>query len=163
MDIDKAAVGLGLKCLSTVTAGLFAGGALYINLVEHPARMEATDMKTALTCWKPSYTRAASIMSKFALTSAVASASAYFMTKEKSPENVCWLVSGGMLMTILPFTKLFILPLNNELLAVEELKEKGDSWISENLEKWNKVHFCRTVLGVSAFSTMVYLLTKEGN
>ena len=28
-------------------------------------------------------------------------------------------------MTILPFTKLFILPLNNELLAVEELKEKG--------------------------------------
>ena len=62
MDIDKAAVGIGLKCLSTVTAGLFAGGALYINIVEHPARMEATDMKTALTCWKPSYTRAASIM-----------------------------------------------------------------------------------------------------
>ena len=62
MDLDLAATGFGLKAFSTITAGMFAGGALYINLVEHPARMEATDMPTALICWKPSYTRAARLM-----------------------------------------------------------------------------------------------------
>ena len=62
MNFDQETVGLCLKGLSTITAGLFAGGALYINVVEHPARMEATDMPTALSCWKPSYTRAAAIM-----------------------------------------------------------------------------------------------------
>ena len=36
-----------------------------------------------------------------------------------------WLVTGGMLIAILPFTKLLIMPLNNELIAVEETKEKG--------------------------------------
>ena len=62
MDCDLATTGFGLKAFSTITAGMFAGGALYINLVEHPARMEATDMSTALICWKPSYTRAARLM-----------------------------------------------------------------------------------------------------
>lgn len=28
-----------LQILSTVTAGIFSGAALYINVVEHPARM----------------------------------------------------------------------------------------------------------------------------
>ena len=62
MNFDKDTVGLCLKGLSTITAGMFAGGALYINAVEHPARMEATDMPTALMCWKPSFTRAAAMM-----------------------------------------------------------------------------------------------------
>ncbi len=61
MDLDRATIGLGLKVLSTATAGLFAGGALYINLVEHPARMESPDMPTAVTAWKPSFVRAANI------------------------------------------------------------------------------------------------------
>ena len=40
-------------------------------------------------------------------------------------ENIGWLIAGGMFITILPFTKVFIMPLNNELKAVEESKEKG--------------------------------------
>ena len=36
---------------------VFAGAALYINLVEHPARMDC-DTKTAVTVWPPSYKRA---------------------------------------------------------------------------------------------------------
>lgn len=62
MNFDQNKLGFGLKAISTVTAGLFAGGALYINVVEHPARMEATEMPAALTSWKPSYTRAAATM-----------------------------------------------------------------------------------------------------
>ena len=39
----------------------------------------------------------------------------------------------------------------------------GDDWIKDNLEHWNKVHSCRTLLGFGAFTTMVYLLMKGPN
>jgi len=125
MNFDQEAVGLFLKGLSTVAAGLYTGGALYVNVVEHPARMEATDIPTALTCWKLSYFRAGSVMPKLALTTIVSSASAYFATRGTSKENIGWLVASGMFTTLFPFTKIFILPLNNDLTAVEESKEKA--------------------------------------
>ena len=56
--IDKEVAGLGLSLLSTASTALFAGGALYINRVEHPARM-THDPATAITIWKPSFLRAA--------------------------------------------------------------------------------------------------------
>ena len=46
-----------LEMLSTLLAGLFAGAATYINLVEHSARMECGD-SLAVTQFAPSYRRA---------------------------------------------------------------------------------------------------------
>lgn len=47
-----------LEMLSTLAAGLFAGAALYINLVEHPARIECGTV-LAVTEFAPSYRRSA--------------------------------------------------------------------------------------------------------
>ena len=63
-QLDKEAVGFGLQLVSTLGTGIFAGGAFYINAVEHPARMEA-DMSTAVTAWKPSFLRAAALQVRF--------------------------------------------------------------------------------------------------
>ena len=46
-----------LEMISTLSAGLFAGAAIYINLVEHPARMECGTV-LAVTEFAPSYHRA---------------------------------------------------------------------------------------------------------
>ncbi len=46
------------EILSTLSAGLFAGAAIYINLVEHPARLEC-GVDLALREFAPSYRRAA--------------------------------------------------------------------------------------------------------
>ncbi len=46
--------------LSTLCAGLFCGAALYVNLVEHPARM-ACGSEIALREFAPSY-RGATVM-----------------------------------------------------------------------------------------------------
>ncbi len=43
--------------LAVSCTALFAGAALYINLVEHPARMEL-DTAAAVAQWAPSYHRA---------------------------------------------------------------------------------------------------------
>jgi hypothetical protein len=45
------------ELLATLSSGLFAGASVYINLVEHPARMEA-GINLALTEFAPSYHRA---------------------------------------------------------------------------------------------------------
>ena len=45
------------ELLATLSSGLFAGASVYINLVEHPARMEA-GTNLALTEFAPSYHRA---------------------------------------------------------------------------------------------------------
>eukprot|EP00794_Sanderia_malayensis_P000423 gene423-1059_t len=153
MELDKATVGLGFKVLSTVTSGIFAGGALYINLVEHPARMEAPDMAAAVTMWKPSFVRAASIWSKFAMTSSISSFAAYFLTKGEAKENIGWLATGGLMISIPILTGLIIIPINNQLLETDNcIKEKGDEWIEEHLNAWNRRHSYRTMLGLGAFA-----------
>jgi hypothetical protein len=45
------------KFLTTLFCGLFAGAAIYVNLVEHPARMECGP-ELAATEFGPSYPRA---------------------------------------------------------------------------------------------------------
>ena len=40
--------------IAVLCCGVFAGAALYINVVEHPARM-GFDTRTAATGWAPSY------------------------------------------------------------------------------------------------------------
>lgn len=54
---------LVLEFIATLSAGLFTGGAIYISLVEHPARMSCGST-LAITEFAPSYKRAA-IMQAF--------------------------------------------------------------------------------------------------
>ncbi len=54
--------------LALCSCGLFAGAALYINLVEHPARMSC-DVAVALTEFRPSYKRATVMQASLAAVS----------------------------------------------------------------------------------------------
>jgi hypothetical protein len=60
---------------ATLTAALFAGASLYINLLEHPARM-GLDTRSAAMQWAPSYKRATWMQAALALLSFVASVAA---------------------------------------------------------------------------------------
>ena len=46
-----------LELLATLTAGLFSGASIYINLVEHPARIQC-GTALAVAQWGPSYKKA---------------------------------------------------------------------------------------------------------
>ena len=43
-----------LELIATICSGVFAGAAVYVNLVEHPARVE-TGTAAAIKQWRPSY------------------------------------------------------------------------------------------------------------
>ena len=68
MSMDQACLGTSLRFVSTLASGLFAGGALYINIVEHPARA-THDTTTAVTIWRPSFIRAKRYLGKMAVIS----------------------------------------------------------------------------------------------
>jgi hypothetical protein len=71
-----------LKFVATLTAAIFAGAAVYINLVEHPARM-TLDTKSAALQWATSYSRATWMQAPLALLSLVTGLAS-------------WLLGGGI-------------------------------------------------------------------
>jgi len=157
MNVDKCCVVHSLKFISTLTSGIFAGGALYINLVESPAR-STHDAETAVTIWKPSFIRARFCMSKLTFISGLSSIGAYYLAGNKCPMK--WLLAGSMMLTIAPYTIFFMVPTNEELLETEKCIEKGTPHIEEKLQLWDKRHAVRTAISFGAFGYMLYLLSK---
>ena len=96
--------------IATVASGLFTGAAIYINLVEHPARMQA-GTQLALTEFAPSYHRATVTQVSLAATGFVSALRAW-----RASADARWLIGGGLLVASIPFTAAVILPTNNQLL-----------------------------------------------
>lgn len=64
------------ELIATVCAGLFAGAAVYIHLVEHPARLEC-GTAAALNQWRPSYRRATVMQAALAVVGLLAALGAW--------------------------------------------------------------------------------------
>ncbi|MBI2802757.1 MAG: DUF1772 domain-containing protein [Gammaproteobacteria bacterium] len=131
---------------------LFAGAAVYINLVEHPARM-GCDTKTAATVWAPSYKRATAMQASLAVVSLVAGVVAWLLGGGKP-----WLVGAALIGLVIPFTFIVIMPTNHRLL------EPGRDLMSIEtralLEKWGRLHAVRSVLSLMA--SMIFLVQLSG-
>ena len=98
------------ELLATLSAGLFAGASVYINLVEHPARVQA-GTHVALAEFAPSYHRATVTQVSLASLGFLSALVAWRLRSDAR-----WLVGGGLLVSVIPFTALAILPTNKQLL-----------------------------------------------
>jgi hypothetical protein len=133
--------------LAALCAGVFAGAAIYINVVEHPARM-ACGTALALRQFAPSYRRAAAMQASLALVGLLAGVSGWL---RGGPASL--LVGGLILGMVVPFTLVFILPTNRRLLAPgldPESEEAGDL-----LRRWGRLHAVRSALGGLAFVVLL--------
>jgi len=138
-----------LELVATWSAGLFAGAAIYINLVEHPARMQC-GTALAVTQFAPSYHRAAVLQASLAAVGSVSAAAAWLIGAKLS-----WLIGGFFLVAVIPFTLLVIFPTNKQLL--DAALEKDSQRARQLLTHWGRLHAVRSVLSLIAF--VIFLST----
>jgi hypothetical protein len=139
-----------LELLAALSAALFAGAAVYINLVEHPARM-SLGPAAALAEWAPSYRRATVMQASLAIVGALAGFGAW-----ATGSGTGWLVGGLLLGAVVPVTLLVILPTNKQLLAPSAAQDLQRTGLL--LARWNRLHAIRSLLSLAALATFLVLL-----
>ena len=134
------------EIVALVCTSLFAGAALYVSLVEHPARLVcSTDV--ALAEWRPSYKRAAVMQVILAVVGVGSAVSAYMYGRGTSV-----LVAGIVLATVVPWTLIIIMPTNRQLLDPTRLSSTPDTDLL--LKRWGRLHTIRTVASLLALSIL---------
>ena len=139
--------------LATVASGLFTGAAIYIKLVEHPARMQA-GTQLALTQFAPSYHRATRMQVSLAALGFVSALRAW-----RSSGDARWLVGGGVLVAVIPFTALAILPTNKQLLDPATARDLEHA--KQLLTRWGRLHAVRSIASLASLLLFVYLLGQR--
>jgi len=99
------------QLLATFCTAIFAGAALYINLVEHPAR-RSLDMSAAVTEWTRSYKRATFMQAPLAVIGFIAGTIVWLLGA-----GLAWLFAAALIGAVVPFTLIGIMPTNHMLLA----------------------------------------------
>ncbi len=141
--------------LAWIAAGaalLFAGGALYVSLVEHPARL-ATGPPMAVAQFRTSYPLAARLQGGLAAVGTLAAIGAWLGTG-----RIAWLVAGVVLGLVVPYTLVVILPTNARLLDRALSPDAPEA--RQLLRRWGTLHAVRTLLGLAAAAAMAHLLAR---
>jgi hypothetical protein len=142
------------EALATLCAGLFAGAAIYITFVEHPARLEC-GTELAATEFGPSYRRAALMQASLAAVGLGAAVVAWGQGRGSAV-----LLGGLLLAGVIPFTLLVILPTNKRLL--DPGLDRGSAEAAALLARWGQLHAVRSALGTLAFGVLVWHLASPG-
>lgn len=140
--------------LAFLLAAAFAGAAVYVAAVEHPARLGLDD-RAALAQWKPSYARGKVMQAALA---AFGGALALWVWWEG--RDTLWLAAGLLLLAPWPFTIFVILPTNHRLEAIP-----ADAPTPETralLLRWGRLHLVRAVLGCASALAMLAALSAGG-
>ncbi len=141
-----------LSIVAVLTAALFAGAALYINIAEQPARL-TLDTRYAVAQWAPSYLRATWMQAPLALVRLVCGVGVWLMSG-----GIGWLVAAVLIGLVVPFTFVGIMPTNKSLLS--RGRDLGSSETRALLERWGRLHAVRTALSLVA--TVLYLWLLSG-
>ena len=139
-----------LLAITTAIAGIFFGAALYVNLVEHPARVSC-GAAAAVKEFKPSYRRGAIMQGSLSAAGFVLGLIAAWQLSD-----VHIAMNAVLLGLPIPVTLLFIAPTNRQLLSAG--LDPATSHASELLARWNRRPWIRTTLGGLAFVLFIFRL-----
>ena len=136
--------------VATLCCIVFAGAAIYVNLVEHPARMGCST-QIAATVWAPSYKRGTWMQAPLAIVSFLAGTTSWLLGA-----GIGWLVGAVIILAVVPFTFAVIMPTNNQLLAPG--RDLSSPETRALLERWAKLHGVRSALSLLASAIFLRLL-----
>jgi len=136
---------------ATACAGVFFGAALYINLVEHPARVSCgTDL--AVREFAPSYRRATVMQASLAVIGCVCGLSGAWLVGDAQVA-----LAATLLGAVVPVTLLVIFPTNAQLL--DSGLDRTSVRAAALLSRWNRLHAVRTILSGAAFLLFLWRLS----
>jgi anthrone oxygenase-like protein len=134
------------EIVALICTGLFAGAAVYVSVVEHPARL-ACSTDVALAEWRPSYKRAAVMQFILAIFGVGSAIGAYMYGRGTSV-----LVAAIVLATVVPWSLIIIMPTNRQLLDPSRVSSTPDTDLL--LKKWGRLHTIRTVASLLALAIL---------
>ena len=131
-----------LEFVAVFACTLFAGAAIYINAVEHPARLSC-GTEIAARQWAPSYKRATVMQVPLAVVAALSGLACGLLG-----DGPLWLWGSAAIFAVIPFTLVVILPTNHRLL--DPGLDSSSAETRQLLERWGALHAVRSVLSVVA-------------
>ena len=137
-----------LQFLATLSATLFAGAAIYINVAEHPARM-ALDTRGAALHWAPSYKRATWMQAPLAMVGFLCGVGAWLLGG-----GLVWLIAALVIGAVVPITFMVIMPTNRQLLAAGRDLQSGET--RRLLDRWGRLHGIRSIASAIAATLMLW-------
>ena len=140
-----------IAVLATTT---FQGAAVYITVVEHPARMScATEVAAAE--WAPSYRRATLMQAPLAVVGGSAGLAAWMLGA-----GLPWMVAALCIFAVVPLTLVVIAPTNTRLLAPG--RDLASPETRALLVAWGRLHAIRSALSVIASVMLLWQLVHSG-
>ena len=136
--------------LALLTAAAFAGAAVYVSLVEQPARLHLAP-GPLLAQWQPSYARATRMQGALALLATALGLAAWYASGDGR-----WLAGAGLSLANWPYTLLVLLPTNRALMAIPP--ETADESVRPLIRHWGRLHAVRSGLGLAAAAAFLWAL-----
>ena len=127
----------------------FFGAALYVNLVEQPARL-ALDDEVIINEWTPSDRRGVALMAGLSLLSAALGLVAYF-----SSQDVRWAIGALIVILAWPYTFFAMAPLNNQILT---LAPRDIGAARALVRQWGLLEYGQTAIGLAACAVYLWAL-----
>lgn len=135
------------EIIATVCAGIFAGAAVYISLVEYPA---VVDLGTAVAVrfFAAMYPRASVMQAPLAVVGAIAAILCWW-----GGGGRLWLLGALFLAFVVPFTLVVMMPTNDRLQSAA--LDPASQEASDLLSRWARLHAVRSVTSCVAFLLFV--------
>jgi hypothetical protein len=136
--------------LALTVAALFSGAAIYINIVEQPARLQL-DNRSLLAEWKPAYNQGCIMQASLAIVGGLFGLVAFLSTLDWR-----WLLGALVLLANWPYTIIVIMPTNRRLMDTSP--EDATAETRRVLGRWGALHAGRSALGL--FATLIFLWAR---
>ena len=135
--------------LALAFSAAFCGAALYLNMVEQPARL-ALDDRALLSEWRPSDRRGFALLATLALLSAILALATYFES-----HDLRWLIGALIQIASWPYTYFVIVPVTNRILM---LPGTDVAAARELVRSWGVLEIGQTAIGFAASIVFLWAL-----
>ena len=137
-----------LQGLAILATALFTGAALYVSVVEQPARL-TLPIEIAVAEWRPSYRRASVMQASLAVLGTLLGIAAGIMSG-----RAVWIVAAFVLSAVVPYTLIVMWSTNKRL--EDPALDLRSAEARDLLTRWGSLHAVRTAISLAALLLMLF-------